>query len=104
MELLKKLSDEELLELMGSDMEEELALRGYEYGWHKKISYAGAIYILVNPAFPNLVKIGYAHNVENRVKTLNRNSGLPDPFHLICRQGNPAIHCQKELALQKQCF
>jgi len=46
------------------------------------VNYAGEIYVLVNPAFPNLVKIGYADDVIKRVKTLNRNSGLPDPYHI----------------------
>ncbi|MBQ5310707.1 MAG: GIY-YIG nuclease family protein, partial [Oscillospiraceae bacterium] len=50
--------------------------RGYEYGWYKKEQYIGAVYILVNPAFPNLVKIGYADDVQKRLKTLNSNSGL----------------------------
>ena len=79
---LEKYSDEELLALFDSDIEKEIKLRGYEYGWHKQVKYAGEIYILVNPAFPNLVKIGYADNVVKRVKTLNSNSGLPDPYHI----------------------
>ena len=32
-------------------------------------------------AFDYLVKIGYADNVLSRMKSLNHNSGLPDPFH-----------------------
>ena len=35
----------------------------------------------VNPAFPELVKIGYANDVQKRMRSLNGNSGLPDPFH-----------------------
>ena len=79
---LKNYSDEELLMLYDSDIEEALKARGYEYGWHKAIKNAGEIYILINPAFPNLVKIGYADNMIKRVKTLNSNSGLPDPYHI----------------------
>lgn len=79
---LEKFSDEELLRIFDADLEEEIRSRGYEYGWHKQIKYAGEIYILVNPAFSNLVKIGYADNVQKRVKTLNSNSGLPDPYHV----------------------
>ena len=77
----EKYSDEELLNIFGSDIEAELKSRGYEFGWYKPPKYAGEIYILVNPAFPNLVKIGYSDNVENRVKSFN-NSGLPDPYHV----------------------
>ena len=80
--MLEKYTDEELFQILGSDVEEEIKNRGYEFGWHKRICYAGVIYILVNPAFPNLVKIGYADDVEKRVKTLNRNSALPDPYHV----------------------
>jgi len=79
---LEKYSDEELFKIFDANLEEEIKSRGYEYGWHKQIKYAGEIYILVNPAFSNLVKIGYADNVQKRVKTLNSNSGLPDPYHV----------------------
>ena len=79
---LEKYSDEELFTIFNADIEKEIRSRGYEFGWHKQVKYAGEIYILVNPAFPNLVKIGYADDVEKRVKTLNRNSGLPDPYHI----------------------
>ena len=82
MSVLDKYSDDELFDILGSNVEDEIRSRGYEYGWHKKVVYAGCIYILVNPAFPNLVKIGYADNVTKRVKTLNSNSGLPDPYHV----------------------
>lgn len=79
---LEKYSDEELFKLFDANIAEEIKSRGYEYGWHKQINYAGEIYILINPAFPKLVKIGYADNVPKRVKTLNSNSGLPDPYHV----------------------
>lgn len=79
---LEKYSDEELFKIFDANLEEEIKSRGYEYGWHKQVKYAGEIYILVNPAFSNLVKIGYADNVQKRVKTLNSNSGLPDPYHV----------------------
>lgn len=82
MSYLEKYSDEELFKIFDANLEEEIKSRGYEYGWHKQIKYAGEIYILVNPAFPKLVKIGYADNVQKRVKTLNSNSGLPDPYHV----------------------
>ena len=82
MNCLEKYTDDELFHILDSNVEEEIRNRGYEYGWHKKIQYAGVIYIMVNPAFPGLVKIGYADDVEKRLKSLNRNSGLPDPFHV----------------------
>lgn len=82
MSYLEKFSDEELLEIFGSDVEAEIKARGYKYGWYKPTEYSGEIYVLVNPAFPNLVKIGYANDVEKRVKSLNNNSGLPDPYHV----------------------
>ena len=45
---------------------------------------AGCIYVLTNPAFPGLVKIGYADDPAKRVKDLNRNPVLPSPFRLYC--------------------
>jgi len=83
MNYLDRYTDTELLELLNSNVEQELRNRGYDFGWYKVTKYAGEIYILVNPAFPNLVKIGYADNVIKRVKTLNSNSGLPDPYHIF---------------------
>ena len=74
-------SDDEIIALVSADADAELRRRGYTFGWHKKTRFAGAIYILVNPAFPTLVKIGYADDVQRRMKTLNSSSGLPDPFH-----------------------
>ena len=78
---LTKFADETLLDIASSDVGAELRKRGYEHGWYKKESFVGAIYVLVNPAFPDLVKIGYADDVQKRLKVLNGNSGLPDPFH-----------------------
>lgn len=78
---LSKYSDEDIIKIITSNSESELRKRGYDYGWYKKEQFVGAIYILVNPAFPDLVKIGYADDVQKRMKTLNSNSGLPDPFH-----------------------
>ena len=42
----------------------------------------GYIYILTNPSFPNLVKIGYAKDVERSVKELNRSSCIPFSFRI----------------------
>jgi len=42
----------------------------------------GVIYILTNPSFPEYVKIGYADNVESRLKQLNRSECVPFAFRL----------------------
>ena len=42
----------------------------------------GAIYILTNPSFPQYVKIGYADDVEKRLKELNRSECIPFAFRL----------------------
>lgn len=42
----------------------------------------GVIYILTNPSFPEYVKIGYADNVEKRLKDLNRSECIPFAFRL----------------------
>lgn len=40
----------------------------------------GCIYILTNPSFPEYVKIGYASNLEKRLKQLNRSETIPYAF------------------------
>ena len=42
----------------------------------------GVIYILTNPSFPEYVKIGYADNVDKRLKELNRSECIPYAFRL----------------------
>ena len=42
----------------------------------------GAIYILTNKAFSNLVKIGYADDLSKRVAQLNSSDALPYPFEV----------------------
>jgi len=42
----------------------------------------GYIYILTNPSFPQYVKIGYADDVESRLRTLNRSECLPFAFRV----------------------
>lgn len=86
-------SDNELL-----DMTNELINRGYELGWHKPVKYVGYIYIAVNPAFANLVKIGYADDVQKRLISLNHKTAVPDPFHVYAtykiraRLGDTQVH------------
>ncbi len=43
---------------------------------------AGVIYILTNPSFPQYVKIGYADDVNKRLKQLNRSECIPFAFRL----------------------
>ena len=40
----------------------------------------GVIYILTNPAFPQYVKIGWAQDLEKRLKQLNRSETIPYAF------------------------
>ena len=40
----------------------------------------GVIYILTNPSFPDYIKIGYASNIERRLKELNRSETIPFAF------------------------
>lgn len=42
----------------------------------------GVIYILTNPSFPEYVKIGYADDVNKRLKELNRSECIPFAFRL----------------------
>ncbi len=42
----------------------------------------GVIYILTNPSFKEYVKIGYAHNIESRLKQLNRSEAVPFAFRV----------------------
>ena len=42
----------------------------------------GYIYILTNPSFPQYVKIGYADEVNERLKQLNRSECIPFAFRL----------------------
>lgn len=40
----------------------------------------GVIYILTNPSFPQYVKIGYANDLSQRLRQLNRSEALPYAF------------------------
>ncbi|MBQ8028776.1 MAG: GIY-YIG nuclease family protein [Clostridia bacterium] len=42
----------------------------------------GVIYILKNPSFPDYIKIGYADNIENRLKQLNNSECTPFAFRI----------------------
>lgn len=45
----------------------------------------GYVYILKNPSFPHLVKIGYADDVEKRVKALNKSAALPYAYRIYAK-------------------
>lgn len=42
----------------------------------------GVIYILTNPSFPEYVKIGYADDLDKRLKELNRSECIPYAFRV----------------------
>lgn len=42
----------------------------------------GVIYILTNPSFPDYVKIGFATDIEKRLKQLNRSETIPFAFRV----------------------
>ncbi len=42
----------------------------------------GVIYILTNPSFPEYVKIGYASDLERRLRELNRSETIPFAFRV----------------------
>lgn len=42
----------------------------------------GVIYILTNPSFPQYVKIGYATDIEARLRQLNRSETIPFAFRV----------------------
>jgi len=43
---------------------------------------SGVVYILTNPSFPDYVKIGYAKDIEKRLKQLNRSETIPFAFRV----------------------
>ena len=45
---------------------------------------SGVIYVLTNPSFPEYVKIGYADDIERRLKEFNRSECLPFAFRVYC--------------------
>ena len=48
----------------------------------KVMEKSGVIYILTNPSFPEYVKIGYADNIDKRLKDLNRSECIPFAFRV----------------------
>lgn len=43
---------------------------------------SGVVYILTNPSFPDYVKIGYAKDIEKRLRQLNRSETIPFAFRV----------------------
>lgn len=58
----------------------------------------GVIYILTNPSFPEYVKIGYADDLDKRLKQLNQSACIPFAFRVYAiyevyeRLQDKAIH------------
>ena len=57
----------------------------------------GVIYILTNPSFPDYVKIGYADDVQKRLKELNRSECIPFAFRLYAYYDVPQRLTDNEL-------
>ncbi len=57
----------------------------------------GVIYILTNPSFPDYVKIGYASDIEKRLKQLNRSETIPFAFRVYAIYEVESTLTDKEL-------
>ncbi len=57
----------------------------------------GVIYILTNPSFPDYVKIGYAKDIEKRLKQLNRSETIPFAFRVYAIYETDSELTDKEL-------
>lgn len=57
----------------------------------------GVIYILTNPSFPDYVKIGYATDIEARLKQLNRSEAIPFAFRVYAVYKVNRVLTDKEL-------
>ncbi len=57
----------------------------------------GVIYILTNPSFPDYVKIGYASDIEKRMKQLNRSETIPFAFRVYATYDVDSTLTDKEL-------
>lgn len=62
-----------------------------------EINSQGVIYILTNPSFPDYVKIGYADDVNKRLKELNRSECIPFAFRLYAYYEVPQRLTDKKL-------
>ncbi len=57
----------------------------------------GVIYILTNPSFPDYVKIGYATDIEKRLRQLNRSETIPYAFRVYATYDVQTDLTDKEL-------
>ena len=59
----------------------------------------GYVYILKNPAFPHLIKIGYTEreNVEERAKEISSSTGVPYPFVVVYKHKTKNARKAEEL-------
>lgn len=60
-------------------------------------NYQGVIYILQNPSFPQYIKIGYATDVNERLRQLNRSECIPFAFRLYATYAVTAPLTDKEV-------
>lgn len=58
---------------------------------------SGVIYILKNPSFPDYVKLGYADDVEARLKELNCSEAIPYAFRIFATYEVESRLTDKEL-------
>ena len=65
----------------------------------------GVIYILTNPSFPDYVKIGYADDIDKRLKQLNRSECIPFAFRVYATYEVSTIsYCSNLKACYKTCI
>lgn len=57
----------------------------------------GVIYILTNPSFPDYIKIGYAKDIEKRLRQLNRSETIPFAFRTYAVYETDKALTDKEL-------
>ena len=57
----------------------------------------GVIYILTNPSFPDYIKIGYATDIEKRLRQLNRSETIPYAFRVYATYDVDTDLTDKEL-------
>ena len=57
----------------------------------------GCIYILTNPAMPEWIKIGYADDVQERLRALNSSDGMPRSFRVYATYDVPIRLADKKL-------
>lgn len=56
----------------------------------------GYVYVLQNPAFPHLLKIGFTTRTpEERAEELSRHSGVPTPYRVVFSEFFDAMRLNK---------